>query len=293
VNAIRFVRWCLWCSLSMVLLQATAAFAVHADMKGTDPALFSRMPNFYLSYDVKTLSYKDFAFHVGDKPGSWKDQVVEGRYSEYTYAFDESTKAERPSELQIVRNYQNAALKAGGQIMSVDSHGNWVTLRFTKDGKETWVFVEAGSGGGGYKLFIVEKQDMKQDVNANVDAAALASGLTSSGHVEVPGIFFDFGKADVKPESDVALKEVVKLLQTKPTLKLWVVGHTDYVGGAESNITLSNARAAAVVKVLTQRMSIDAKRLAPFGAGPYAPVASNKADDGRARNRRVELVEQP
>jgi OOP family OmpA-OmpF porin len=289
MNAVRVVRWCLLCALSIVMLQTTAAFAVHADMKGKDPALFSRMPNYYLSADVETAAFKAHTFPIF-KPGM-ENVVVEGRYSEYTYGFDESTKTERPSGLQIVRNYLNAALRVGGQIMSVDSHGRWATMRFVKDGKETWAFVNAHDGGEGYKLIIVDKQAMQQDVTA--DAAALDSGLGALGHVEVPGIFFDFGKADVKPESDAALKEVVKLLQTKPALTLWVVGHTDYVGTPDANLALSNARAAAVVKVLTQRMGIDAKRLSSFGAGSYAPVASNKTDDGRAKNRRVELVERP
>jgi outer membrane protein OmpA-like peptidoglycan-associated protein len=283
----------LLCLLALPIVGAAQAFAAHADKKGSDPALFSRMPNYYLSYDVKTVPFKSHTFRVADRPGNWKEQVVEGRYSEYVYAFDASSGAERPSGLQITRNYQNAASKAGGQVMAFDRRGNWTSLRFLKDGKATWAFVDAHDNGAEYKVFIVEEQEMKQDVNANADALALASGLANSGHVEVPGIYFDFAKADIKPESEPALKEVVKLLQVKPALKLWVVGHTDYVGGAESNIALSNARAAAVVKALSQRLGVDAKRLAPFGAGPYAPVASNKADDGRALNRRVELVERP
>jgi outer membrane protein OmpA-like peptidoglycan-associated protein len=74
-------------------------------------------------------------------------------------------------------------------------------------------------------------------------------------------------------------------------MRIWVVGHTDSVGSPESNVTLSNARAAAVIKALTQQMGIDPGRLAPHGAGPYSPVATNKTEEGRARNRRVELVE--
>jgi outer membrane protein OmpA-like peptidoglycan-associated protein len=116
--------------------------------------------------------------------------------------------------------------------------------------------------------------------------------LQENGRVEVPGIFFDFGKSDVKPESEPALKELTAMLQANTALKVWVVGHTDNVGSAESNLTLSGARAAAVVKALAQR-GIGANRLAPHGAGPYAPVASNATDEGRARNRRVELVAQP
>ncbi|MCX6624012.1 MAG: OmpA family protein, partial [Acidobacteria bacterium] len=129
-----------------------------------------------------------------------------------------------------------------------------------------------------------------QDVVA--DAAALRSGLKENGHVEVPGIFFDFAKSDVKPESGPALKELAAMLQANPALKAWVVGHSDNVGLAETNMTLSGARAAAVVKALIER-GIAAGRLAPHGAGPYAPVASNATDEGRARNRRVELVARP
>jgi outer membrane protein OmpA-like peptidoglycan-associated protein len=131
---------------------------------------------------------------------------------------------------------------------------------------------------------------MQQDVVANADA--LKSGLAGSGHVEVPGIFFDFARSDVKPESQPALQEVAKMLRANPSVKVWVVGHTDNVGTADSNVALSNARAAAVVQALVAA-GIDARRLTPHGDGPFAPVASNTTEEGRARNRRVELVAQP
>ncbi|MBI4445424.1 MAG: OmpA family protein [Acidobacteria bacterium] len=132
---------------------------------------------------------------------------------------------------------------------------------------------------------------MQQDVVA--DASVFKEGIAAMGHVEVPGIYFDSGKSDLKQESQPALSEIQKLLNTNPSLKVWVVGHTDSTGMLESNLVLSAARAAAVVKVLTEKMGVDARRLGAFGAGPYAPVASNRTEKGRARNRRVELVEQP
>ena len=110
--------------------------------------------------------------------------------------------------------------------------------------------------------------------------------------MEVAGVYFDFGKAEVKPESEPALKEIVKVLTGNPALKIWVVGHTDNVGSVEANLKLSTERAAAVVSTLTGAMGVDPNRLAPFGAGPYAPVAPNTTDEGRAKNRRVELVVQ-
>jgi outer membrane protein OmpA-like peptidoglycan-associated protein len=131
---------------------------------------------------------------------------------------------------------------------------------------------------------------MRQDVVA--DAAAFATGLKDTGHVAVYGIYFDTGKSDVKPESDPALKEIAKLLAQDPKLKLYVVGHTDSVGPFEANMKLSQARAEAVAKVLTAKFGVAASRLRAVGAGPTSPVASNATEDGRARNRRVELVEQ-
>jgi outer membrane protein OmpA-like peptidoglycan-associated protein len=125
-----------------------------------------------------------------------------------------------------------------------------------------------------------------------VDAAALSSDIAATGHTAVYGIYFDTAKAEVKPESDAALKEIAKLLQQTPTLKLFVVGHTDSVGALASNMDLSKRRADAVVAALTAKYGVAAARLAAQGCGPLAPVGSNDTEDGRAKNRRVELVKQ-
>jgi outer membrane protein OmpA-like peptidoglycan-associated protein len=169
-----------------------------------------------------------------------------------------------------------------------DDHSR-MTFRITKDGKEIWA--EIMYEGAAYYLPIVERQTMQQDVAANADA--LRDGLTQNGHVEVPGIFFDFAKSEIRPESEPALKELANLLGNNPSLRVWVAGHTDNIGSAERNVTLANARAAAVVKAPVQSHGINATRLASRGVGPYAPVATNTTDEGRARNRRVELVAQP
>jgi outer membrane protein OmpA-like peptidoglycan-associated protein len=124
-------------------------------------------------------------------------------------------------------------------------------------------------------------------------AAELSSGIGGSGHSVVNGILFDTGKADVKPESAPALKAVVDTLTQDPKLKVYVVGHTDNVGAVAANIDLSKRRAAAVVQVLSAApYNIAAGRMQSFGDGPTAPVASNDTEDGRALNRRVELVKQ-
>jgi outer membrane protein OmpA-like peptidoglycan-associated protein len=249
-----------------------------------DPALFTRMPHYFLPSESSVVETPFDGFEFTVKNGT---QRVEGRHLYYTYEFDQSA-GNSPGFLQIVRNYEAAAKQIGGEVLSDDVRR--ATIRIAKSGKETWVALEAFNEGKQYELNIIERELMKQDVVA--DAAALRSGLKENGHVEVPGIFFDTGKSDVKPESEAALKELAAMFQANPALNVWVVGHTDSVGSVESNMTLSGARAAAVVKSLVQR-GIGANRMAPHGAGPYAPVAPNATEEGRARNRRVELVAQP
>ncbi len=122
------------------------------------------------------------------------------------------------------------------------------------------------------------------------DAAALAQAIEREGKVSVYGIYFDTDKSDIKPESKPALDEIAKLLQSRSDLKIFVVGHTDITGALAHNRSLSEARPRAVVKALVSNYSIHAGRLEGYGVGPLAPTAPNASADGRAKNRRVELV---
>lgn len=270
-------------------LFAVTAAAQMADRPGyKDPELFNRIPGYYLAHpgSVDEKQFEAYEFRVAE--GVAGKKRVEGKFVKYKYSFDPKV-TPVPSTLQVIRNYQNAAAKLGGKTLFQDRLGRGTTLLIAKNGNETWVEVYAI--GTSCNLTIVEKQGMKQDVVAT--ATEFQNGLAQNGHVEVPGILFDFAKADVKPESEPALQEVAKLLQSNPSLKVWVVGHTDNVGSADVNLKLSSARAAAIMGVLVKKMSVDAGRLAPFGAGPYSPVASNGSEEGRTKNRRVELVAQP
>ncbi len=276
--------------LLILLALMTAPLAAQrpmADYKGhKDPALFTRMPHFFLPQagSVTERQFDSKTFFVKGAKG--REQVaIEGRLALYKYQLDKSA-GPSPSGLQIIRNYQAAAAALGGKTLHED--GYRTTIMIVREGKEIWVEVATLQAGYQYDLTIVERQAMKVDVQAN--AAAFKAGLAASGHVEVPGIFFDTAKSELKPESEAALKEVASLLQGDPALKVWVVGHTDNTGSDEANVALSQARAASVVSALTGRMGIAAARLAPKGVGPYAPVAPNTTDEGRAKNRRVELV---
>jgi OmpA-OmpF porin, OOP family len=252
------------------------------DVKGSsDHPLLSRMPNFYISrYDFKEFDRLSFK----DEKGKAID--LEGKKYSFVYTIKEGSQI--PSILQILRNFQNAIEKIGGKKIYEDSIN--IYLKLERGGMITWVHVLGFGGGKAYNLDILEEQQMKQDVVA--DAASMASDIASSGKVALYGIYFDTGKTDIKPESEPAIKEIANLLQQNPALKLIVVGHTDNVGTLESNMDLSKRRAESVISYLVANYKADAGRLKGYGVGPLAPVASNKTDEGKAKNRRVELVEQ-
>ncbi len=138
-------------------------------------------------------------------------------------------------------------------------------------------------------LEIIESGSMETGM-VTVDADAMGKGIDTDGHMAIYGVLFDTGSATIKPESSPVLAEIAKLLQVRPSLNLLVVGHTDNQGTFELNMNLSAARANSVSRYLSEQNGIDSTRLQSAGVGYLAPVASNDTPDGRARNRRVELV---
>jgi outer membrane protein OmpA-like peptidoglycan-associated protein len=265
--------------LFLSLLTTPASFAQSDIAESKDHPLFSRLPGFYIAF----YEASDFNSHTfwNEK----RDQIkVDGRYYQIQYEPKEGTKP--PSTLQIHRNYENAIRQIGGAVLYSDDEYSYMKL--VKGDKEIWV--ELTAYGPKPNLIIIEKQAMKQDVLANADA--FAKDIRSTGHAAVYGIYFDTGKSVLKPESETALKEIARLLQDDPGLQVHVVGHTDNVGGLETNMKLSMDRANAVVRDLTAKRGIAASRLKAGGVGPLAPVAANDTDAGKAKNRRVELVKQ-
>jgi outer membrane protein OmpA-like peptidoglycan-associated protein len=256
--------------------------AAAADKPGcTDHPLFpTRMPGYSIA-DCVQNEFDRYEFFTLKPP----KHAEEGRFTFITYRFD--AKTGEPSAVAVVRNYENAIKKAGGTVVgSVPTW--WVVGTIVADGKEVWVQAERGNGK--IWLRIVEKQAMEQYITA--DAAAFGNDINTTGHASIYGIYFDTGKADLKPESTPALQEVAKLLANDPSLKLFVVGHTDAVGQVDANLQLSQARAEAVVKALVAGHGVAAARLRSYGVGPLSPVSSNATEEGRAKNRRVELVKQ-
>jgi len=247
-----------------------------------DHPLLTRMQSMHIE-TYRTSPFERFAFKTGKAKG--EETAVEGKFYEIRYKAD--TGAAVPTPVAILRNHQQALRTVGGTVVFEDNR--YTTLKAVKDGMETWVLVDT-AWGRGYMLTIVEKAKMAQEVVAS--AEAFKAGLSASGHVEVPGIFFDSGQSVLKPESNASIAEVAKLLNADASLKVFIVGHTDAVASVDLNLKLSQARAEAVVQALVTKHGIAASRLRGQGVGPFAPVATNENETGRAKNRRVELVKQ-
>ncbi len=268
-------------SVVSILAFCLPSFAQEKDIEGgTDHPLLSRLPGFYLSgYETKDFDSYTSGYTTGE------EEKWEGKLTKISYTIKAGTKS--VSMVQIARNYANAIKKIGGTILVDD--GRVIIGKIIKGGAVTHIQASAFNDGRDYELVIVESKPMEQEVTA--DATALGQSISRTGKAAVYGIYFDTGKSIVKPESDPTLVEITKLLKQNPKLSLYVVGHTDNVGQLENNLKLSTDRADAVVKALVAR-GITTSRLKSAGVGPYSPETSNATEEGKAKNRRVELVAQ-
>jgi outer membrane protein OmpA-like peptidoglycan-associated protein len=182
------------------------------------------------------------------------------------------------SNLEFLTVYHDALLKAGWSIVNeFNSSDVAISAHYGLNGRNIWAYLHFTTSG--YVLNVA-------DASAGDD---LAADLAKECHVALTGVLFDFNKSTLKPESDAILEKVSNLLVKNPSLKLEVQGHTDNVGGDTYNQTLSESRAAAVVDWL-KRHGADGVRLSAKGYGKSKPIADNGNELGRAKNRRVEIV---
>ena len=251
------------------------------DVRGSkDHPLFNRMPGFV----INSYSEQEFDSYPSFRDGEGKKTSVEGRHTSIIYFLKKGE--EQPGEAQIVRNFDNAVASAGGEV--VFKKKSQVYFHLEEAGRVVWVYLRAFNRGGSYELHVIEEAALRQDIV--IDADAMAKEIARTGKVSLYGIYFDTGKAELKPESDPALKEIAALLEKDASLDLYVVGHTDGTGGFEANVELSERRAGAVKDALVSRYGITGSRLSPHGIGPLAPASTNDTPDGRTLNRRTELV---
>ncbi len=248
---------------------------------------------------TKVSDFDEYAMLVG--PQGSAPLQLSGRVSSVNYL----DPADR-SGLEVFRNYQEALAKAGFKTLftckGYTQCGRQKPVKFlgyVPNGDDASylaaqkdnVYVALHVDRHNAMIVSVESKGMQGGL-VKVTAEQLAGDLKTQGHAALYGILFDTNKSDIKPESEPALTQVAALLQKNPSIKLYVVGHTDNVGTVGANVDLSKRRAGAVVDELVVNYHIVPARLQPEGVGPFAPVAPNTSEDGRAKNRRVELVAQ-
>lgn len=262
-------------AIMIVLAAAGGLRAQQTDAENCkDHPLFTRMKSF-----VITSCSKNFNEHEFYLPES-QTKVVEGDMTVVEYALLEG--APQPSPLQIRRNFGNAVKAIGGTVLLDQDNG--LTARLLKNGREIWVAVNVYNEGSLYQLTVVEVTAMVQEVTAD----AMYDALSKDGFMALY-INFDTGQAILKPDSLGTVAQIVALLKGHAELKLSIEGHTDNVGAPAANKTLSENRAKAVMAEVVKG-GIAAARLSAVGWGQDKPIADNRSEDGRAKNRRVEIV---
>jgi OmpA-OmpF porin, OOP family len=289
-------------ALALSVLAAAPAWAQQDEAGCKDHSLFTRFPATHI-VGCHARQFDLRAFPVGpvDSDRNTKSVEVEGPVQWLKYELNDG--ATPPSGLQIMRNFENATKKAGGTIEGqypgwckanydqehMPDMGNGcvsygLTMKFMKGSKEVWAFLQAEEGGANYLLTVSEREAMKQEISIT----ELVDKLSKDGFVSLY-INFDTGKATINPDSAATLDAAAGALKAAGDLTVEVAGHTDNVGTAEANLKLSQDRAQAVMAALVER-GVKADRMTARGYGQTAPIADNRTEDGRAKNRRVELV---
>uniref|UniRef100_A0A7C2P3T0 OmpA-like domain-containing protein n=1 Tax=candidate division WOR-3 bacterium TaxID=2052148 RepID=A0A7C2P3T0_UNCW3 len=302
--------------ISIILFISDFAFAQYENVKD-HPALSRYRGSQIVHYDFK--QFDEYYILLGPIRGSSDKDIegaeckrLEGKVTRFLYEGPKDR-----SSFEVFKNYEIALKNAGYKILfqgkgREEIYGVYVFLeKKNKDHLGGWgdpdkgwyylsasspdekiyisIFVLTSSNGPRAAVSIIEPKEMEVGL---VTAEMMEESIKRTGKVALYTIYFDFDKADLKPESKPTIGEIAKLLKRNPKLKLYIVGHTDNVGSFDYNMDLSQRRAEAVVKELVEEHGISKDRLKPYGVGPLCPISSNLSEEGRSKNRRVELVEQ-
>jgi outer membrane protein OmpA-like peptidoglycan-associated protein len=314
----RFLRRCspfgfatLAC-FAFICAQIVAWPAHAADVAGSHdyPGIGRFKSSVITGYQTKDFDAARFQAAPFADGKSVKPLKLEGKIARIAYRIGPG-----PSILEVSRNFEMQLAKAGFEELiacDVDACGGipfseaidglpaplmWVdgfnyhyyAAHKAEGGRDTYASILVSKNNDDIYALLVVAQVGGMD-NKMVDAAAMAKGLGDEGHIALYGIYFDTDKAVVKPESKPTLDEIAKLLRGQPQLNVVIVGHTDSQGAYDYNMDLSRRRAEAVAAELIRQYRIARPRLRTAGVGFLAPVGSNASEDGRALNRRVELV---
>jgi OmpA-OmpF porin, OOP family len=260
-----------------------------SDVKGSrDHPMLSRYPGSFIAEYKKDFNAVEFAVGAGAGDAA-KRQRVEGNATRLVYFYQDAN--QQPSPLQVIRNYQNAVKSIGGEVvyerLPREADGGETTLKVTTGGNEVWVQVVPGIFSApthSIEINVVEVAAMQQVVTAS----KMLDEINKNGFVALY-IVFDTGKWDLKADGQATVREIVAMMKSAPQLKIAVEGHTDNVGTPAANKTLSENRAKSVMNAIVAG-GVEAARLSAAGFGQDKPIADNRSEEGRGKNRRVELV---
>jgi outer membrane protein OmpA-like peptidoglycan-associated protein len=227
-------------------------------------------------------------------------------YNQYLYFTDQEDE-----RVHVIFSPWDAGVQGPGnysvrsQYMSDAPGQDIVPVQIMADGKYVKVYVNgvrvanapnADIGRSNLIRFEIDADGERPVLIGNIRIAAggkdLYKTLEAEGRVTTEGVYFDTNSDKLRPESAPALKQIGDMMAQHPELKITIEGHTDNVGAPAANQTLSEKRAAAVKAYLVGTLSVDEARLASKGYGATKPVADNATEEGKQKNRRVELVKQ-
>ena len=261
------------------------AFAQSDETGCKDHPFFTRMPGFFIS--GCSGNYNEYELVVGND----KKQTVEGSIITNSYYIKNGVEM-LPSPFQIMKNYENAVLANGGERIYLSSKYDDAgfiggTFKMMKDGNTYWMTIYNFNGGAteasGYRISVIEVEGMKQEITANEMFEKVNAGTSVALYIN-----FDTGKSTISSESQTLVEELYKMVNANPSLKIMVEGHTDNVGNQGSNQTLSEQRAASVKQALVSK-GIAPERISTKGFGQDKPISDNTTEEGKAKNRRVEI----
>lgn len=291
-----------------------SAFAFAKEQE--DSPLLSRYPGSSMqAYQQVEFGSQEFLTRTS---AGFDRLAKEGKVTRIKYIMDDKVST---SALAIVRNAQVSLEKAGFKVKDRFSgellHQHWQLLQLNKmrvgaayadlrkDGAEYLLMTRESGSGVQYvavltddaspyhpTYYLILEESQQNFVPLEVSAQEVSKGLKDNGKMELYGIYFDTGKSIIKPESKPTLEKIVQVLKAEPSLKIYVVGHTDSTGDFVSNMQLSQDRAQGVVNALVKDYAVDASRMKAHGVSSLSPLASNTSEFGKAKNRRVELVVQ-
>lgn len=315
----------MWKAVVAITGCLAASAAAAQDIKGgKDHPLLPRYEGSeIIRYDTDAFVDHPFLIAPVKGPGGLEKskasaETLEGRRTRIIYRGPVNR-----SSLEVFRNYEAALKKAGFEtvfscareecggrhfsytvsklpaLAAYDAEQRYAAAKLARAEGDVYASVyviKSGAAGGPDKdrpMIQVEIMEMKpmEAKMVVVDSSAMERDIAAKGRVAMYGILFDFDKDTMRADSKPQLDEIAKLLKGQPGLKVLIVGHTDAKGAFDYNRSLSERRAASIVAALVRDYAIDRARLTPLGVGMAAPVSTNRTEQGRSLNRRVELVD--